>query len=217
METRSLRQTRIEIGFGEGAIDGIMCGPEEMRSPIPGVVVAHPHPLLGGNADHPVVYAICSELAELGVMSLRFNFTVGAQDTEGLLTSAARELVHTTEAISQWEFVSKKRVGVAGFSFGAASILRTLPKLDHVAAISLLAPPVNAVTRSTLGDVSRPRQVIVGTSDKLVNPTELEGIVRQLDETIQFETIPEADHNFSYTSDQVARTAALFLAEQLTK
>jgi alpha/beta superfamily hydrolase len=217
METRSLRQTRIEIGFGEGVIDGIMCGPEEMRPPMPGVVVAHPHPLLGGNADHPVVYAICRELAELGIMSLRFNFTVGTQDTESLLTSAARELVHATQAIGQWDFVSKKRIGVAGFSFGAASILRTLPELDNVAAVSLLAPPVNAVTRSTLGEMSRPRQVVVGTADKLVNPTELEGVIRQLDDTIQFETIPDADHNFSYTSDEVAKTAALFLAEQLTR
>jgi alpha/beta superfamily hydrolase len=212
-----LRQTRIEIGFGDGAIDGIMCGPEDQRPPMPGVVVAHPHPLLGGNADHPVVYGICSELADLGIMSLRFNFTIGTQDTEGLLTSAARELVHTTQAIGQWDFMSSKRIGVAGFSFGAASILRTLPELDHVAAVSLVAPPVNAITRSTLGDMSKPRQVVVGTADKLVNPTELEGVVTQLDSSIQFDTIENADHNFSHTSDQVAKLSAVFLAEQLTR
>ena len=212
-----MRQTRIEIGFGEGAIDGIMCGPEEMRPPMPGVVVAHPHPLLGGNADHPVVYGICRELAELGIMSLRFNFTVGTQDTEGLLTSAAREIVHTTRAIGQWDMVSSKRIGVAGFSFGAASMLRTLPELDHVAAVSLVAPPVNAVTRSKLGDMTQPRQVLVGTADKLVNPIELEGVVRRLDDAIQFGAISDADHNFSYTSDQVAKAAATFLAEQLAK
>jgi len=182
-----------------------------------GVVVAHPHPLLGGNADHPVVYGICRELAELGIMSLRFNFTVSTQETEGLLTSAAREIVHTTKAIGEWDLVSSKRIGVAGFSFGAASILRTLPELDHVAAISLVAPPVNAVTRSVIGDCDQARQIIIGTADKLVNPSELEDVVRQLDDEIRYETISDADHNFSYTSDQVAKASAKFLAQQLTR
>ena len=46
------------------------------------VVVAHPHPLHGGNMDHPVVIAVCERAAALGLTALRFDFR-GVRDSEG--------------------------------------------------------------------------------------------------------------------------------------
>ena len=84
-----MRQTRIELNTEADPIDGIMCGPDEIKPPIPAVVVCHAHPLLGGTADHPVVIAICRELADRGIASLRFSFRVGMRDNEALNASAA--------------------------------------------------------------------------------------------------------------------------------
>ena len=49
------------------------------------LVVSHPHPLHGGNMDHPVVEAVWRAAAEAGYKSLRYNFR-GVGASTGKLT-----------------------------------------------------------------------------------------------------------------------------------
>jgi len=44
------------------------------RRPAGGVVIAHPHPLMGGTMAQPVVYRVARACRERGFASLRFNF-----------------------------------------------------------------------------------------------------------------------------------------------
>lgn len=210
-----MRQTRIEINTEADPIDGIMCGPEEIRPPIPAVVVCHAHPLLGGTADHPVVIAICRELADRGIASLRFSFRAGIRDNDALNASAARDAALALEAVRMWDFVNPHRVAAAGHSFGASAILKALPNLGDAKAISLLAPPVNSLATSNIEQFSLPRQLLVGTKDKMVNPDALRDAARAKDPDIRFETVENADHNFNFTYNEAAAASAAFLAEYL--
>ena len=210
-----MRQTRIELNTEADPIDGIMSGPEKMKPPIPAVVVCHAHPLLGGTADHPVVIAICQELANRGIASLRFGFRVGTRDNDALNASAARDVALTVEAVRMWDFVNPHRVAVAGHSFGASAILRALSNLGDAKAVSLLAPPVNSLATSNVENFDLPRQLLVGTKDKMVNPDALRDAAQKKDPNIKFATIENADHNFNFTYNEVATASVDFLAEYL--
>ena len=210
-----MRQTRIELNTEADPIDGIMCGPEEIRPPIPAVVVCHAHPLLGGTADHPVVVAICRELADRGIASLRFTFRVGTRNNDALNASAARDVALAVEAVRIWDFVNPHRVAVAGHSFGASAILKALPNLGDAKAVSLLAPPVNSLATSNVENFDLPRQLLVGTKDKMVNPDALRKAALKKDPSIEFATIENADHNFNFTYNEAATATVDFLAEYL--
>ncbi len=210
-----MRQTRIELNTEADPIDGVMCGPEKIKPPIPAVVVCHAHPLLGGTVDHPVVIAICRELADRGIASLRFSFRVGMRDNEALNASAARDVALAVEAIRMWNFVNPRRVAAAGHSFGASAILRALPNLGDAKAVSLLAPPVNSLAASNVEKFNLPRQLLVGTKDKMVNPDALRVAARKKDPGINFDTVENADHNFNFTYNEAATLSAAFLAVYL--
>ena len=210
-----MRQTRIELSTESDPIDGIMCGPEEIRPPIPAVVVCHAHPLLGGTADHPVVIAICRELADRGIASLRFSFRVGMRDNDALNASAARDVALAVEAVRMWDFVNSHRVAVAGHSFGASAILKALPNLGDAKAVSLLAPPVHSLASSNVENFDLPRQLLVGTNDKMVKPGALREAALKKDPSIEFGTIENADHNFNFTYNEAAAASVDFLAEYL--
>jgi alpha/beta superfamily hydrolase len=63
------------VRFTAGAhrLEGELVYPEEQR-PARAVVLAGPHPLLGGNMHNNVVRALGDGLARLGAATLRFNY-----------------------------------------------------------------------------------------------------------------------------------------------
>ena len=68
----------VTIDGPAGGLEGRLHLPEDGR-PIAGVVVCHPHPLMGGDMDNNVVMGVCRELVGCGMAVLRFNFRgVGA-------------------------------------------------------------------------------------------------------------------------------------------
>src|SRR3989449_10367061 len=68
--------------FASGALilEGVLDLPE--RTPAPGIVVCHPHPMYGGDMHNNVVDAVCQTAAADGIVALRFNFR-GAGGSEG--------------------------------------------------------------------------------------------------------------------------------------
>lgn len=110
-------------------------------------VVAHPHPLYGGDMDNAVVTTVFQAFRRAGFDALRFNFRgVGASqghhdDGRGELDdlSAALELAQTRAESGQ--------VALAGYSFGAAMSSRWIARESETAntvplrAALLLAPP----------------------------------------------------------------------------
>src|SRR6185312_7015563 len=62
----------VSFGLGAGPVlEGALVIPAEART---GVVVAHPHPLYGGDMDSAVVVAAVQAGARANLATLRFNF-----------------------------------------------------------------------------------------------------------------------------------------------
>ena len=88
---------------------------------LPGVVVCHPHPMMGGDMYNNVVSAMCKSLFDLGIVSLRFNFR-GVGDSAGTHDKGIGELSDAKAAVtflSALPEVDEERIGLAGYSFGA--------------------------------------------------------------------------------------------------
>jgi hypothetical protein len=80
----------VRFPAGRLLLEGELVYPER-EPPSAGVVVAGPHPLLGGTMDNNVVAALTHGLAGHGLAVLRFNYR-GTGDSDGLPVEAAVNL-----------------------------------------------------------------------------------------------------------------------------
>ena len=86
-------------------------------------VIAHPHPLFGGNLDHKVVQTLVRAFVDLGVVCVRPNFR-GVGKSQG---SHAEGLGEQDDLWATWQWAEARyghsvgrRRWMGGFSFGAA-------------------------------------------------------------------------------------------------
>ncbi len=212
-----MRQTAIQFDSGGMAIEGVLATPEPGGSK-PGLVLAcHPHPMLGGDMDNPVVVAICRALDRRGIASLRFNFR-GVKGSEGSFTDGPGEgddLVAAARAMRRWPGIDGRRLGLAGYSFGAGVALREMGRLGRLRGVALVAPPVSAA--GALGKAKRGPQVlcVAGSRDGISPPEELR---RRLDGAAAEVTLTEiagAGHSLAGSEDAAAELVADFMAGAL--
>jgi len=106
-----------------------------------GVVIAHPHPLMGGNMRDNVVMALASLFQKNRYSTLRFNFrSVGR--SEGLYDNGEGEADDLRAAI---QFLLEKGIedlSIAGYSFGARMALKCLALVDGIRFTLLVSPPL---------------------------------------------------------------------------
>src|SRR5207248_4559049 len=86
-----------------------------------GVVVAHPHPLYGGDMDNPVVARIVDVCTARGLATLRFNFRgVGGSSGRHDEGRGEQEDIRASVAYLTASLGEGAQVALAGYSFGAA-------------------------------------------------------------------------------------------------
>jgi len=114
-----------------------------VATPTGGFVVCHPHPLYGGDMDNPVVIRAAEVARAAGYATLRFDFR-GAGGSEGVHDKGRgeQEDVRAAMAALATHLPAGSRVGVMGYSFGAAMAARaTRPGAPEV-PLGLIAPPL---------------------------------------------------------------------------
>lgn len=211
-----MRQTAIEFEVDGEKVSGVMAGPVQQSVRVPATVVCHPHPLFGGSMESPVVLAMCRELARLGIASMRFNFRPPKDETAAVGEGTVHDVATAFWVIRQWEHVDPGKCGVAGYSFGAAAILKAWHHLDDSRAVSLVAPPLNALRTSPLGDDRRPRQVVIGERDRLVRADELADAVGAMTQPPDLVRIAGADHFLGGHEAEAGSAVARFLSKALS-
>lgn len=141
-----------------------------------GVVVAHPHPLYGGDMDSPVVTRIADVCLSRGLATLRFNFRgVGAStgrhdDGRGEQEDARACLAHLGRELGQ-----DGRVALAGYSFGAA-VAAAVAQSASIAGLALVAPPIRVADVQFPTCVDGPVLVVVGAEDQYCPASALESL-----------------------------------------
>jgi len=180
----------------------------------PAAVVCHPHPMGGGTMNNSIVAAIARALVERGVVTLRFNFR-GVGRSGGRHEGGRGEQADVAGAID-WLLaqptVDAWRVGLAGFSFGAAVALYVAARDPRVVGLAAVGLPADRVDVAAAATLTRPKFFITGELDRLAPPGPLRGLVEKLPPPKEIVIEPGVDHFWRDREDDVAARVAGFLA-----
>lgn len=210
-----MRQTSIAFKCKRLTLEGVLALPEGLPQPYPALVMCHPHPMLGGNMDNPVVTGVCRAATEAGFASFRFNFR-GVEGSEGEFANGDTEhddIKAALNMVRRWKGIDGKRIALAGYSFGAGAILRGLRHFKAVRSLALIAPPLSSIEESRIIKDKRPKLFVVGQHDRLVSSVELQRILDEVREPLQFREIAGGDHSLIGREWEVADEVTGFLRE----
>lgn len=137
-----------------------------LANPKGGFVVCHPHPLYGGDMDNPVVIRAAEVAQAAGYATLRFNFR-GAGTSEGVHDKGRgeQEDVRAAMAALATHLPAGSRVGVMGYSFGAAMAARATRPSVLEAPLGLIAPPLGIYDFDFLQTSPGRLLLVAGTAD----------------------------------------------------
>ena len=178
-----------------GDIEALITRPETLTDKTPVVIISHPHPLYGGSMTNKVVHILAKSFAELGAITVRFNFRgVGKSAGEydhGI--GEAEDLQALVAELKQWR--SQAPIWLAGFSFGAYVTTRAQASIK-AEKLLLVAPPVNMYAFDELAEVNIPWVVIQGGQDEVIDAAVVKNWVSQRPNRPQLIWMEEAGHFF---------------------
>ena len=212
-----MRQTALSFRSGKLTLEGVLASPGDAATACPGVVLCHPHPLMGGTMDNAVVQAVSRSLLEQGISTLRFNFR-GVGKSEGVYDEGEGEKDDAGAALQvmgKLPGVSGKRLGLVGYSFGAVVSLAGLGKYGRLRALALVSPPLRAFEGLKESKPGVPKLVVSGDRDHVVNSEALEGAVSANLQGAELRIIPGANHVWAGLESSAADEVARFLAPHL--
>jgi uncharacterized protein len=187
-------------------------------------VICHPLPTRGGSKDHPLLWAIRSELAHRGFAVLAFNFR-GVMGSEGRFGGGVGEVLDVRAAIA----VASTQPGpvfVAGWSFGAHVALREAVDDDRVGALAGVGLPLARIEPAPGAEalpglpplegvetLARPVLLLSGELDRFSPTADVRSLGERLpDATVRI--VPGANHYFSKREREAASIVGEF-AERL--
>lgn len=195
-------------------LEGILLTPTDGEGKCAGVVICHPHSLYGGSMEVPLVVAIAEELAQRGVVTLRFNFR-GVGRSQGTYANGEGEMADVAGALDfleGQERVDRERLCLVGYSFGAGVGLRHIENDPRIAAVAAVAPYVENPDESLLKSYTKPKLFLAGEGDTVCPVEWLRAFVASLPEPKELHILPGTDHFFWGREGEVARIVGEFIA-----
>ena len=212
-----MRQSAVSFKAKGMNFEGIVATPDDVGSPVPGVVICHPHPLFGGNMDNNVVIALSFALVEQGFATIRFNFRgVGNSDgehTKGELEH--QEVLGAFDLMKAWPNVDGGKLGLVGYSFGTSVILGSSAVQKKAKSIALVSPNIRALSDTPLKKSKTPTMIITGSRDKLVEAEDLQANLDAFARSPRYEVVNGADHFWGGLERQLVGPVAEFFGENL--
>jgi alpha/beta superfamily hydrolase len=197
--------------------EGVVATPDDTDGPFPGVVMCHPHPLFGGSMDNNVVLSVTYALAQHGFATIRFNFR-GVGNSEGQHTKGEleyQEVLGAMELLKAWKGVDGNNLGLAGYSFGTSVILGSAAAQKKPKAFAFISPPLRALESTPLKKDKRPKLIISGDRDKLVQSDQLQSVLESFSHPPTLKVIEGADHFWGGKEDLLVKQVSQFFVENL--
>ena len=170
--------------------------------PVAGAVVCHPHPQYGGDRFNPVVEALFGELADRGLLTIRFDFR--REHASGI--GEREDVVAALDALTER---TDAPLVVAGYSFGAAVSLSTPDA--RITALAAIAPPLG---RMQVDAPSAPVLVLSPRHDQFCPPEAAATAVAEWPDAV-VEPVESADHFLVGHAGAVAIRSADWLVRQI--
>jgi alpha/beta superfamily hydrolase len=209
----------VQLHTADGlTLEGELRVPDAVRA---AAVLAHPHPLHGGNMRSIVVGALFTGLAGAGVAALRFNFR-GVGESEGVHDGGRGERLDVVAALDALDAVVAgpgREQGrglplvLAGWSFGADTLLAVDD--ERHAGWFAIAPPLRRTAQFGDSDVAaandpRPKLLAVPQRDQFRSPESARQVVASWTNT-RIHVVPGADHFLVGRTDRVVELAVEFV------
>lgn len=213
-----MNEERVKFHSGNLSLEGMVSIPVDVGI-APAVIVCHPHPLYGGDMDNNVVYAICQALSQKSFISFRFNFR-GVGGSEGSFSQGTSEQEDVAAAVSfltGMNQVDASRIGIAGYSAGAAFGLPAGVKDERVKALAAISPPLSISDFEFLIPCTKPKLLISGSEDNFTSPDELLRLCRSIADPKECEIVEGADHFWQGHESALANRVTGFFEKALTK
>jgi alpha/beta superfamily hydrolase len=199
-------------------LEGVLHRPDDNSGPYPAVLLCHPHSLMGGSMDVPVIMATAEELARRGVVALRFNFR-GVGRSEGEFGEGVAEVADVKGAVDfllAQDGVDSERLYLMGYSFGASVGLQHVEKDLRIAGIVALCLPLGGMAIGSLDRdfwtrYARPKLFLAGDRDHICPLSELRPLVDSLPEPKELIVLKGADHFLWGREQEIARDVADFV------
>jgi len=174
------------------------------------VVLAHPHPLHGGNMRSIVISALFAGLPAAGVAALRFNFRgVGASEgTHDEGRGERLDVVAALDALAEIAGAPGLPLVLAGWSFGADTSLAVDD--ERHAGWFAVAPPLRHTGDVAAASDPRPALLAVPERDQFRSPESAREVVASWTNT-RIHVVPGADHFLVGRTDRVVELAVEFI------
>jgi len=185
--------------------------------PFPAVVVCHPHPLYGGSMDNNVINIICNDLVRASCISFKFNFR-GVGASQGSFSNGPGEMDDVRAAItfiSKLKQVDPARLGLAGYSAGAAWGLTAVCRDDRIKALAAVSPPLSMFDFNCLYDCAKPKLMISGRLDNLIPEIPFLKFCQSLPEPIECYSVDGADHFWEGYTEAISHKITRFFNKHL--
>lgn len=212
-------EERVEVPAGGARLPAVLAYPEAGR-PATGMVVAGPHPFLGGQLENNVVAALARAGAGCGWLTLRFAYrSAGGGDLAAQLDRfwatghAPRDgdLVHDLRAAVDFARSLRPVACLAGYSFGCWLVSRLVAEDGFDGAAVLAAPTVEQHDFSGMASRGGPTLVIGSRNDFATTADSLAEQVGSWRPPAELELFDDAEHFFRGREDDLAGLVAGWL------
>ena len=209
-------QQDIFFRSGELSLEGSLHLPSE-DGRFPGVVICHPHPQYGGDMYNVIVASLARSLCDTGIAALRFHFR-GVDMSEGSFDGGIGEIQDAVEAmnyLSLHDNIDASRVGIAGYSFGAAVTLGAVSRSNLAQAMVTIACPSRVFNEMSAQELLLPKLLILGEHDHDFPVQQFRFMARRFSDPKEIEVVRGADHFFGGHVGEVVQLTTDFFGRWL--
>ncbi len=169
------------------------------------VVVCHPHPLLGGNMEVPLLRTLAAGMAAAGGAVLRFNFR-GTGASQGAWSGGRGEVEDVGAAVgAAADGFPGRDPALVGWSFGAVTALRWQARAGGNSPYVGIAPaddrPLGEVLPRSQALAPARRLFLLGDRDQFTTADELSVYAQAVGAALH--VFPGVDHYFLARERQV--------------
>ena len=166
------------------------------------LVLAHPHPLYGGNMDVPLICRMAACFQSAGIATLRFNFR-GTCRSSGEFDNGRGEQDDVRNALAFLSDQGYDQLFLAGYSFGswvnAHVVSAGVDVCDHI----MVSPPAALLSFDQVEQLPNTGLIITGENDDLAPVYLIEDLLSKWKITPQMSVISNADHFYVGALDEL--------------
>ena len=217
---KSKRSETVLIEHADGVLEGVISLVEETNQP--GLVLCHPHPLMGGSMEDSRIVTLNNAAVSAGVNTLRFNFRgVGrSQGRFGQGIGEIQDVIRAMNYLRNHPHTDSTRIGLLGYSFGGSIALAAAMDATPAALVTISAPfRIADLDPNLVSDALRfvpcPTYVVHGREDRTINPVEAEAIYAKLQVQEKYlRLIKGANHFWTQRMDAIVPMIIAFLRDK---